>query len=163
MSKGASFHRGESRQDYETPPVFIDAVVKRFGPLSWDLAATAHNAKARLCFGYDPSGNFDDALTRPWPIDGPLCWLNPPFANIAPWAKKCAEESAKGCRILFLTPASVGSRWFADYVFGKALVIFLSGPNYRIRFVGAKYPYPKDCILSCFGLPPGFEIWRWRE
>ncbi len=42
---GASMNRGNSKQDYETPDDFIAAVVKRFGRLSVDLAATADNRK----------------------------------------------------------------------------------------------------------------------
>lgn len=86
-------------------------------------------------------------------------WLNPPYSNIGPWAKKCAEESALGARILFLVPASVGSNWFRDFVFKKSLVLFL---NDRIKFVGAEYVYPKDCIIAAYGFgEPGFEMWGW--
>ena len=35
---------GRSRQDYGTPPEFLAAVVARFGPLAFDLAASRDNA-----------------------------------------------------------------------------------------------------------------------
>jgi hypothetical protein len=35
----------ESNQAYETPDVFMSAVIKRFGPISFDLAARAENKK----------------------------------------------------------------------------------------------------------------------
>ena len=41
---GASFARGASEQDVGTPAVFLAAVVRRFGKLDVDLAATAANA-----------------------------------------------------------------------------------------------------------------------
>ena len=80
--------------------------------------------------------------------------------NIAPWAKKCLEESRLGARIFLLTPASVGSNWFADYVHEKARVLFLSP---RLSFDGAN-SYPKDIILSEFSKDAfvGYECWRWK-
>lgn len=152
---GATLNRGSSRQDYETPPDFITAVQSRFGIINVDLAATKENTKGQIWIDEE-----QDSLTVNWSRLRGNLWLNPPFNNIAPWAKKCSEESKKGCRIFFLTPASVGSNWFAQHVFGQAHVLFLNG---RITFVGAEDPYPKDCILSCFGVTsPGFDIWRWK-
>ena len=169
-TRGAAFARGQSRQDYETPTDFIEAVVKLFGKLEWDLAATAENKKAPQHFGPGSPWN-ENSLAMRWQFadtdyrpTSPLCWLNPPFADIAPWAKACAFEQFHNPRFrgLLLTPASVGSRWFEAFVFKKARVLFLGGTNYRLKFVGAKDPYPKDCMLSCFGYPPGFEVWDWR-
>jgi phage N-6-adenine-methyltransferase len=146
---------GESRQDYGTPGEFIDAVEHRFGVLAHDLAADAHNTRAAHFFD-----EARDALVQDWTkLKGNL-WLNPPFANIAPWAKKCAESGAPGRLIFFLTPASTGANWFRDHVFDKALVLLLGG---RLTFEGCEDPYPKDCILSVFGTRPGFELWNWSK
>lgn len=153
MSTGPTINRYKSRQDWATPTDFITAVEKRFGKIDFDLAASAENTKHEHYF--DES---DDALDQCWHLGGNL-WLNPPFGKIAPWAKKCAEEAALGAKILFLTPASIGSNWFRDYVFGKAQVLALNG---RLTFIGATTPFPKDCILSAYGYPPGFEVWNWR-
>lgn len=153
---GAQFNRGGSRQDYETPLDFISAVKGRFGPLEADLAATKENTKANMFITPE-----QDSLLPKWEwslLDGNL-WLNPPYSNIAPWARKCHIQSSKGAKILFLVPASVGSEWFRRSVFNSALVLFLSP---RLKFVGAKDPYPKDCILCCYGWPAGFECWRWK-
>jgi hypothetical protein len=62
-------------------------------------------------------------------------------------------------RIFFLVPAGVGANWFARHVDKKALVLFLNG---RLSFDGIA-PYPKDCILACYGLKPGYEVWPWRD
>lgn len=153
---GAAYHRGASKQDYETPPEFLNAVTHRFGPINCDLAARKDNTKGQNWIDISR-----DSLTVKWHEYRGNCWLNPPFDNITPWAKKCADESQKGAQILFLTPASVGANWFCNYVFEKAHVIFLNG---RIRFVGAKDFYPKDCILSVFGIDaPGFSVWKWNS
>lgn len=159
MTTGASFKRGKSAQDFETPANFMDAVKRRFGPIDLDLAASADN---RQCEHY--LSEADDSLSVNWfqykGIHKTL-WLNPPFADIAPWAKKCAGYGASwNWRILFLTPASIGSEWFRYYVYDKALVLAL---NPRLKFVGQKDQYPKDCILSAYGFNPGFEVWRWNE
>lgn len=155
---GASFQRGNSRQDYGTPPAFIYAVEKRFGKLSVDLAAHSRNHKARSFL--------TNSFTRDWRKLSGLLWLNPPFDKITPWAKKCAEEGAfNGAKILLLVPASVGSNWFRDYVANVAHTVFLNG---RISFDG-KNPYPKDCMLCLFGfngsqgVPGCFSIWSWNK
>ena len=150
---GAANNRGNSKQDYETPWEFIRAVESRFGPVVWDLAATKENAKGLLWISEEI-----DSLASKW-SPGVLSWLNPPFGDIAPWAKKCAEEAALGARILLLTPASVDSNWWRDYIHGKAWVEFLSP---RISFDG-KNSFPKPCTLSCFNVcGVGYGYWRWK-
>lgn len=160
LKTGPTVKRGRSKQDYSTPNDFIVAVEKRFGRFSWDLAADHWNTK---CINYIDKEQ--DSFTVAWheliePTTGEkgLLWLNPEFSDITPWARKCAEEAARGARILFLTPASVGSNWFADYVHKKAMVVAL---NPRLCFDG-KNPYPKDCILSHYNLEHGFDVWKWK-
>lgn len=151
-------NRHRSNQGYATPPNFVRACEELFGRrVVWDLAASEANTKADRW--YDEAMN---SLLQPWHrinAPGGMLWLNPPFDNIAPWAEKCATESAlPGCPpILLLTPASIGSNWFRDHVFVQARVIALNG---RIQFVGASDPYPKDLILSVYGLGGNaLEIW----
>lgn len=159
MKTGASFSRGKSKQTYETPPEFMRAVEKRFGPFDFDLACVPETAKAKKF--YTPE---DDSLIQPWHKLRGVLWLNPPYDNISIWAMKCAQQSRLGAKILFLVPASVGSNWHAQYVHNIAHVCLLNG---RIQFVGAKDPYPKDCILACYGMrnegmEPGYSVWRWK-
>ena len=149
---------GTSKQDYETPWELIHAVESRFGKFSIDLAARRDNAKAPACITPET-----DSLKISWYAKSPtLCWLNPPFADIAPWAAKCKFEVAfsEHLRIIMLTPASVGSNWFAEHVHKKAWVLALSP---RLTFVGAEQPYPKDCMLSLYGFgKTDFDVWRWN-
>jgi hypothetical protein len=180
---------GNSRQDYGTPIEFLLAVEGRWGELTWDLAATAspdgtllgspnavcvrlHRAKSgrHLVGGlYSPE---DDSFKQPWGPKkvGLRPWLNPPFGDIAPWARRCREkitdfgEKNPDYRIFFLVPASVGSNWFAEHVDTAvrdevARVVFLQG---RLSFDG-KHPYPKDCMLIVWGDPPGYEVWDWNK
>lgn len=155
---GAAHHRGESRQDFETPADLLAAAETRWGPLEMDLAATAETAKAPNFI--TPEQDSLAPLTV-WPRDA-VCWLNPPFGHIEPWAAKCARQrerlESEGL-IILLVPAAVGSNWYAKHVHDVARVYFLNG---RIKFVGATQPYPKDCLLAVYGDAPGYEVWRWR-
>jgi hypothetical protein len=147
-----------SKQDYETPDDFVAAVVRRFGPIDVDLACHAHTSKGVI--GITPK---EDSLSVAWCqwYDDTL-WLNPEFNNIAVWAEKCAEEARfmRRGRILMLTPASVGTNWYADHVFNKAMTLALSP---RMIFKGEKDPYPKDLMLTVWGQAYcGFGTWRWK-
>ena len=155
---------GRSKQDYSTPKNFIDAVENLFGVLDWDLACDGTNNKAPQFFTEN-----ENSLAQDWTkLKGNL-WLNPPFGKIAPWAKKCYLSKGAGRRILLLTPASIGSNWFQDYVYEKALTIFALNP--RLSFDG-KAPFPKDCCLIVYaekddeygmGNVSGFKIWKWNQ
>ena len=145
---------GRSKQDYGTPREFLDAIEQRFGATTFDLAAHAENTTHPDYFSPEV-----DSLAQDWTQLAGNLWLNPPFGDIAPWAAKCAASAAPHRRIFMLTPASIGSNWFAAHVLGKALVLGLSP---RMTFVGAPDPYPKDLMLSIFGEFPGFGVWRWR-
>jgi phage N-6-adenine-methyltransferase len=154
MSGGAAFHRGTSKQDYQTPEDFLTSVVLKFGELQFDLSASGANTVCGKCFIES-----EDSLIQDWHLlDGPL-WLNPPFSRIGPWAKKCYEESRKGAEILLLVPAAVGSNWFQKWVHDKSMVYFL---NPRLSFDG-KNSYPKDCLLSAYNmLGVGYDCWKWK-
>lgn len=149
---------GRSKQDYQTPADFISSVIGRFGELSFDLAASPENTQASLYFTEKENGLVQDWST----LDGNL-WLNPPYKDISPWARKCCLTTHRNPnphqRILLLVPASVGSEWYRDYVEGEAYVLAL---NPRLSFDG-KNSYPKDCILAVYGNNlTGFQTWRWK-
>jgi hypothetical protein len=162
---------GASRQDYETPLEFIECVEARFGRITWDAAASVDNSV--VADDIDPLGErcfiegMRDAFTEDWSrifTRKDLVWLNPPFASIdCRWAPLVARwtTALPWLRLLFFTPASVGSEWFRKHVNHRATVLGLSP---RMTFVGEKDPYPKDLLLSCFGFGvTGFDVWRWKE
>lgn len=153
---GASFNRGSSKQDYATPREFFWEVENLIGEsFVLDLAAHEGNAK---CEAYLTEAI--DAFSVSWValLDGGWGWLNPPFGRIAPWAAKCAEESARGAKIAMLVPASVGSEWFAEHVDMKALVRPIRP---RLSFDG-KHGFPKDLMVCLYGMRPAFHPWRWK-
>jgi len=150
---------GDSEQIVRTPPEFLAAVERRFGPIRFDLAANADNHVAPEWYGPgSPLG--EDALTQSWQRGGVL-WLNHPFAESARFAAKAHEEGDRGARIHMLMPAAVSTVWFSEHVYGHALVLALRP---KIRFVGHTADYPKDLILAVYGpwVAPGFDVWRWK-
>ena len=160
---------GRSKQDYATPMELIRAVEKRFGVIVHDLCAHAQNARVASYYSKE-----QDCFKQAWAKDFPAgnLWGNPEFGGgfIGHFAEKCYVESRqRDGLIIMLTPASIGSEWFAAHVEKKALVI---GLRPRLSFDGID-PYPKDCMLSVYGLDPsappsamqylsGFETWRWK-
>lgn len=149
---------GRSKQDYGTPLEFIRAVESRFGRIVCDLAAHAGNAKCQTFIGVE-----ENTFSVDWAARFPTgtLWFNPEFADLDPCAEKCAAESdRRHGLILLLTPASIGSGWFARHVNRKAMVLGLSP---RLTFEGTNAPYPKDLMLSVFGMGlNGFDTWRWK-
>lgn len=162
--KQAGFSRGNSKQDYQTPPEFIAAVAERFGTIALDLAANAENTQAPLWLG--PGSDISvDAFAIHWATQPSFPvgnrWLNPPFERIKNWANKCRTNCTQDSPILFLTPASVGAKWFTMHVLPYAHVLLIQP---RLTFVGEKDPYPKDCALSVFGMgnEGTVEPWIWK-
>jgi phage N-6-adenine-methyltransferase len=149
---GTAVTRG-NRQDYPTPRDFVASVENVLGErFGWDAAASAENAVCKAWSG--------DSLNIDWPTDK-LVWLNPPFGDGANFARKCAVEAERGVRIVGLFLAAVGSRWFAEYVDGRARVVFVRP---RLTFVGETQPFNRDLMLIMYGvLTPGYETWNWKE
>ena len=86
--------------------------------------------------------------------------MNPPFADIEPWARKCATTVRVG-RIFQLSPASIGTNWYAEIAHGRAHVVALSP---RLTFVGETDAYPKDLMMLVWGaIKGGFSTWRWKQ
>lgn len=140
------------------PPDFLAAVKRRSGlkEFAIDLAASPDNAVAPLFYT-----EAENALTQPWRTKArEIGWLNPPFADIAPWVEKAWRESQIGARLVMLVPAAVGANWWRDHVHGKAFALLLNG---RLTFVGQKDCYPKDCALLVYGpdVAPGYDMWSW--
>ena len=187
---GARISTGKgNKQDYATPADFMAAVAKRFGPITFDLAAHAGNAKSPNYFApvtgpegpmpRDPKAFGMDAFDHSWSKLSSnrfcnmgrkgLLWLNCEFNDIPRWTARVRDESEKGANILSLTPASVGSVWFDTLVASYANVYLLRP---RISFIPGE-PYNKDCMLAHFVSPSdrdnrdtGFPFictWDWKK
>jgi len=151
-------------QDYETPLDLIACVVREFRCIIFDLAASETNHKHPLYFS--PS---DDSLSKEWaevyaklgPSNYGFFWLNPPFKTVRPWMEKCRDEAARGCRILSLTKASIGSRWYREVVAPNAASYILGS---RVTFVGETQGFTQDLMISEWGTgKTGIGYWDWKK
>lgn len=153
-----------SVQDVRTPPELLTAIADAFHVTCWarDLAATAANSVAAIqSQHYGPGSKLgEDSLVAEWPDHGDL-WLNPPFGDIEPWVKKCAEWRPRAGRIFVLLPAATGANWFLRHVWNRAHVVMLTP---RVTFTGHSSPYPKDCVVAVFSaVRGGMSAWRWKD
>lgn len=160
-------HPGSSKQDYCTPPEFLEAVrvLKAIDDFDWDLAATAQNSVVPHNHHYNVMQN---SLVQPWKVGYGWNWLNPPFTNIHPWVERAYKQSLmvhrtnqEGAQTMVLVPAGVGSLWFNDWVDRKCCVRFIRP---RLTFVGSPDPYQKDLLLLEYGpnVRPRYECWAWK-
>lgn len=175
---GPTINRAESSGDIWTPWEFIHAVEAKFGLIGWDLAATLQSSRAHYT-GFHITAEQDTfrfswaSLPNPhgdYGRDRPLLWLNPPYADIVPWAEKCVAESAEGAEVLLLVPGSIGAKWYWQAVEPFATVYSVG----RIVFDNCfdkegkrvTTPYPKDLILAHYHpqrmLKP-MQRWEWKK
>ena len=119
----------------ETPKYLFDRISSIFN-FSLDVCALPENAKCENY--YTPK---DDGLSKPW---RGVVWCNPPYGReISAWVKKAYEESQKEYNsfVLMLLPARTDTKWWWEYVQGKATLFFIKG---RVKFgdhnVGAPFP-----------------------
>ena len=135
------------RTCWETPP-------ELFARLNWvfcfrlDVCALPGNAKCARFFTPE-----DDGLEQPWAPH--VCWMNPPYGRgISAWLKKAWQESQRGATVVALLPGDTSTRWWHDWVQGKASVFPLEG---RVRFVGADGSPNFSSVIAIYW-PAGF--WR---
>lgn len=120
---------------WETPQNFFDELDKEFH-FSCDVCATRENAKCAKF--YTPE---QDGLKQTW---GGTLWMNPPYGReIGKWVKKASESNAT---VVCLLPARTDTRWFHDYIYGKAEIRFVRG---RLKFGGSKNsaPFPSMVVI----------------
>ena len=119
----------------ETPKYLFDKISAIFN-FSLDVFALPENPKCESYFTPE-----DDGLSKPW---GGGVWCNPPYGReISSWVRKAYEESQKEYNsfVLMLLPARTDTKWWWEYVQGKATLFFIKG---RVKFgdhnVGAPFP-----------------------
>lgn len=133
------------KMDWCTPQAFFDRLDVEFH-FVLDAAATKENAKCQRFFTPD-----DDALAQSWDCGGAV-FCNPPYGrDIGRWCKKAWEESREMRNpVVMLIPARTDTRYFHDYIYGKAEVRFVRG---RLKFedekgaVKANAPFPSMVVI----------------
>ena len=136
---------------WETPQEFFDELDAEFH-FSLDVCAVSDNAKCATY--YTPE---QDGLSQPWTG---VVWCNPPYGrNIGKWVQKAHEENRRNNNyIVMLLPARTDTRWFHDYILGKAEIRFIRG---RLKFGGAKNSAPFPSMVVVFR--PKIEILEGME
>ncbi len=76
-------------------------------------------------------------------------FCNPPYGkDIAKWCKKAYEESQKpDTVVVLLVHSRTDTRWFHDWVYGKAELRFVKG---RLKFGGSKNSAPFPSMVAIF-------------
>ena len=76
---------------------------------------------------------------------GGVCWCNPPYGReVGKWVQKAAES---GCTVVMLLPARTDTKWFHEYIYGRAEVRFVRG---RLKFGGSKNSAPFPSMVVVF-------------
>lgn len=132
-----------------TPRKFFDQLNNEF-KFNLDPCATK---KSALCKKYYTLK--DDGLKKSWNNYRVFC--NPPYGReIGKWVKKASE--ATGGIVVMLIPSRTDTRYFHDYILGKADIRFIKG---RLKFIDLDYTGPeKDRKMSPAPFPSMLVIFR---
>ena len=125
-------------QEWATPQTVFDELDAEFH-FTLDPCSTHENAKCEKHYTME-----DDGLSHSW--TGETVFCNPPYNQLAKWAKKCHDEYRNGTTVVMLTPARTDTRWFHNYIYGKAELRFIQG---RLKFGNARYnaPFPSMIVI----------------
>lgn len=132
------------KMDWCTPQAFFDELNKEFH-FVLDSAASNENAKCRRYFTEVTNG-----LKQSWDVGGAV-FCNPPYGReIKKWVEKAYEQAKKGIKIVLLIPARTDTKYFHDYIYGKAEIRFVRG---RLKFTDEKgnlynpAPFPSMLVI----------------
>jgi site-specific DNA-methyltransferase (adenine-specific) len=130
-------------EEWPTPPSFFRALNKEFH-FTLDPCATPDNAKCPTYFVRQ-----DDGLAQDWGRHTVFC--NPPYGKtMRDWARKCYEASQHGALVVLLAHSRTDTRWFHDWVYGKADIRFVKG---RLKFGDGTQSAPFPSLVAVFRPP----------
>ena len=127
--------------NWATPQDFFDNLNEEFH-FTLDPCANEENHKCDLFYTKE-----QDGLTKDW--GGHVVFCNPPYGRVDTglWVKKCAKEASHCKAVVMLIPARTDTKWFHQYIYGKAKEIrFVKG---RLKFGGSKdaAPFPSMVVV----------------
>jgi phage N-6-adenine-methyltransferase len=132
-----NIHFSSKTDMWATPQKFFDELSKEFD-FTLDVCAVSDNAKCQKFFTPETDG-----LKQDW--NNERAWMNPPYGRgIGAWVKKASE--ATGGAVVCLLPARTDTKWFHDYIYGKAEIRFIKG---RLKFGDAtnSAPFPSMVVV----------------
>lgn len=128
-------------EEWPTPQDFFNTLNEEFR-FTLDPCATRTNRKCTLHFS-----KRQDGLKQDWGKHRVFC--NPPYGKtMRDWAQKCLKASQAGALVVLLAHARTDTRWFHDWVYGKADEIrFVRG---RLRFGDGKQSAPFPSLVAIY-------------
>jgi phage N-6-adenine-methyltransferase len=127
-------------EEWPTPQDLFDLLDNEFG-FTLDPCATPENAKCEKFFT-----RADDGLVQDWGCERVFC--NPPYGtHMRAWAHKCFDASIAGATVVMLAHARTDTRWFHDWVYGKAELRFVRG---RLKFGGSSQSAPFPSLIAIY-------------
>ena len=125
---------------WATPQYFFDSLDKEFH-FTLDPCATDTNHKCEKYYTKE-----QDGLKQDWGKETVFC--NPPYGReIGKWVAHAYDNFYFWCNTtVLLLPARTDTKWFHDYIYGKAEIRFLRG---RLKFGDAKdsAPFPSMVVI----------------
>ena len=125
--------------EWATPQELFDRLNDEFH-FTIDVCASKDNAKVNRFFTKE-----QDGLKQDW--TGETVWCNPPYGRtVKAWIYKAYEHFIGGGIAVLLIPARTDTKWFHEYVYGKAEIRFIKG---RLKYGQAKYnaPFPSMIVI----------------
>lgn len=126
---------------WATPQCFFSKLNEEFN-FTLDPCADEMNHKCDKYFTKEQNG-----LQQDW--QGNIVFCNPPYGReTGKWVKKCYDEAQKENTVcVMLIPARTDTRYFHDYIYGKAEIRFVKG---RLKFGDGKNPAPFPSMIVIF-------------
>ena len=126
---------------WATPQYVFDELNQEFG-FTLDPCADEFNHKCDKYFTKD-----DNGLIQNWGNDRVFC--NPPYGReIGKWVQKAYETNRTNNNlVVMLLPARTDTKWFHDYIYGKAEIRFIKG---RLKFGDSKNSAPFPSMIVVF-------------
>ena len=122
--------------EWETPIDLFKELDSKYH-FTLDPAASNDNHKCAKYYTLE-----DDGLKHSW--GGETVFCNPPYGrNIGKWVEKASKEK---CITVMLLPARTDTKWFHNFIYNKAKIIFIKG---RLKFSGSKKmaPFPSMIVI----------------
>ena len=126
--------------EWATPQWLFDEL-NRIYHFTLDPCSTDENAKCKYHFTEK-----EDGLKKSW--DCERIFMNPPYGReIGKWVEKCYINSRNDANHvkLALLPARTDTKWFHDYIYGKAKIYFIRG---RLKFNDGKGSAPFPSMIA---------------
>mgnify|MGYP003507954173 FL=1 len=132
--------------EWETPKELFEKLDKEYY-FYLDVAATNENALCERYYTQETNG-----LLQSWDVQIGSVWCNPPYGkDIIKLVEKAYTESFTGVPIVMLIPARTDTRWFHNFVYHKAKIVFLRGRlHYGMNGIPSQQPAAFPSMLAIY-------------